>query len=156
MIILYKRPPRVAFIWLFLAFQVHLRVPEPVIIPTPENLYLFAIITAAGAILVLMSLFSLKQKGTTHKFEEIPTEESIPTALVTEGIYAYSRNPTYVGITVILFGIAALFATPWVFLAPLAFLLTANYFFIPKEELLLEVLFEDEYLSYQTRVRKWF
>jgi protein-S-isoprenylcysteine O-methyltransferase Ste14 len=42
-----------------------------------------------------------------------------------------------------------------VFIAPAAFFLTAHYFFIPKEEQLLEALFGEVYTAYQRHVRRW-
>ncbi len=42
-----------------------------------------------------------------------------------------------------------------VFLAPLAFFLTINAVFIPREEERLECIFGQEYLKYKNRVRRW-
>ena len=156
MIILRKQPPLLAFIYLFIAFQVHIRLLKPVIIPRPLNFYLFLILTGAGVGLLLGAIKLFQQSKTTLKFDEVPTEASTPTALVTKGVYGFSRNPMYAAIILILAGISAWFATPWVFLAPLAFFLTAHYFFIPKEEQLLGALFGEVYTAYQRHVRRWF
>lgn len=156
MIILRKQPPLLAFIYLFIAFQVHIRLLEPVIIPRPLNFYLFLILTGAGVGMILAAVKLFQQKETTYKFDEVPTEASTPTALVTEGVYGFSRNPMYAGMVLILAGIAAWFATPWVFIAPTAFFLTAHYFFIPKEEQLLEAVFGEVYTAYGRHVRRWF
>ena len=156
MIILRKSPPLLAFIYLVLAFQVHIRLPEPVIVPDPLNLYLFLILTAAGLGIMLVAVKLFEGHRTTHKFEEVPTEISTPTTLVMDGVYRFSRNPMYVGMVSILAGIASWFATPWVFLAPLAFFLTVQLFFVPREERLLAALFGSDYESYKSRVRRWF
>jgi len=156
MVFIFKRPARLAFLYLFFAFQVHIRLLEPVIIPSPLNFYLSLILTGAGVGLILLAITLFKQNETTHKFEEMPTEASTPTALVTEGVYGFSRNPMYVATILILTGLSVLFATPWVFIAPVAFFLTAQYFFIPKEEQLLEALFGEVYIAYQRHVRRWF
>ncbi len=107
MLFLFKRPTRIAFIWLFLAFQVHIRLLKPVIIPRPLNFYLFLILTGAGVGLILGAIKLFQQNETTHKFDEIPTEASTPTALVTKGVYGFSRNPMYAGTVLILAGISA-------------------------------------------------
>lgn len=155
MIILRKQPLLLAFIYLFIAFQVHIRLLKPVIIPRPLNFYLFLILTGAGVGLMLAAIKLFQQSETTHKFEEAPTEASTPAVLVTKGVYGFSRNPMYAAIVLILAGISAWFATPWVFIAPVAFFITARYFFIPKEEQLLEALFGEVYTAYQRHVRRW-
>lgn len=156
MIILYKRPPRLAFIYLVFSFMIHIRLLRPEIIPYPLNLFLFVIFMAAGVGIMAFALRAFETQGTTHRFDEPPTEESTPSTLVTEGLFRYSRNPMYIGFLLLLIGVAALFKTPWMFLAPLAFWLTAHFFFVPKEESHLEQLFGDAYHDYTQRVRRWF
>lgn len=88
-------------------------------------------------------------KGTAvHPFDE-------STHFVVEGPYLFTRNPMYLGMTLILLGIAFFAGTPPVFLPPLAFFLTMNFLFIPYEEKKMEATFGRAYLDYKSRVRRW-
>ena len=77
------------------------------------------------------------------------------TAIVTEGPYRFTRNPLYVGMTLVYSGITALFnALPAAMLLPLA-LAVMRRGVIEREERYLERKFGDEYLAYKARVRRW-
>jgi protein-S-isoprenylcysteine O-methyltransferase Ste14 len=77
------------------------------------------------------------------------------TAIVTEGPYRFTRNPLYVGMTLIYSGITALSnALPAAMLLPLA-LAVMRRGVIEREERYLERKFGDEYLAYKARVRRW-
>jgi protein-S-isoprenylcysteine O-methyltransferase Ste14 len=77
------------------------------------------------------------------------------TAIVTEGPYRFTRNPLYIGMTLVYSGITALFnAFPAAMLLPLA-LAVMRGGVIEREERYLERKFGDEYLAYKARVRRW-
>lgn len=77
------------------------------------------------------------------------------TAIVDDGVYAFSRNPIYLGMTLIYLGVSFLFNSFW-FLLPLALVLFLMHNgVILREEKYLERKFGDEYLNYKTRVRRW-
>jgi len=77
------------------------------------------------------------------------------TANVTEGPYRFTRNPLYVGMTLVYSGITALFnAFPAAMLLPLA-LAVMRGGVIEREERYLERKFGDECLAYKARVRRW-
>ncbi|HSK99066.1 MAG TPA: isoprenylcysteine carboxylmethyltransferase family protein [Rubrobacteraceae bacterium] len=77
------------------------------------------------------------------------------TAIVTEGPYRFTRNPLYLGMTLIYSGIAVRAnAFPAVLLLP-AVLFVMQRGVIEREERYLERKFGDEYLRYKTRVRRW-
>ena len=83
----------------------------------------------------------------------IPFETS--TVLVSSGPFRFTRNPMYLGMTLILCGSALLFGS----LAPLLsvvlfFLIIRGQYVIPEENMMKE-LFGDEYLLYCSRVRRW-
>ena len=81
---------------------------------------------------------------------------SSPDALLTEGPYAASRNPMYVGWTLMQAGISFIKNTIW----PLALLppviAYTHRFEIREEEEFLERKFGDEYLAYKHRVPRYF
>ena len=76
-------------------------------------------------------------------------------ALVTDGLYRYSRNPMYLGLALILTGIAV-WAGNWLgFLGvPLFVVLITQFQIKPEEEILLEK-FGEPYGDYKMQVRRW-
>jgi protein-S-isoprenylcysteine O-methyltransferase Ste14 len=83
----------------------------------------------------------------------IPFERS--TALVTDGVYRYTRNPMYLGLALIVAGTALLLGSIGA-LVPLplfVWILEAGY--IRAEERFLAAIFGGEYLQYTDRVRRW-
>jgi protein-S-isoprenylcysteine O-methyltransferase Ste14 len=78
------------------------------------------------------------------------------TAIVIAGPYQYSRNPIYVGMTLVYLGAAALANSRWPVIALPALLQVVRRGVIEREERYLERRFGDEYRRYQAGVRRWF
>lgn len=77
------------------------------------------------------------------------------TTVVTEGPYRFTRNPMYVGFTLMYVGISALAnALPPLLLLPAVFAVMKRGV-IEREERYLESKFGEEYLKYKGRVRRW-
>ncbi len=83
----------------------------------------------------------------------VPFSES--TTLVTHGLYAYTRNPMYLGMVIALAGIAFFLNERWPWLVIPAFAALIQWRFIHHEEQLMENTFGDAYLAYKSRVRRW-
>lgn len=83
----------------------------------------------------------------------IPFEKS--TALVTGGMFRFTRNPMYLGMIVLLLGAGLIFGSIGALLPiPLfAWIIIRN--FIRGEENFLQEIFGDEYLAYKRKVRRW-
>lgn len=75
--------------------------------------------------------------------------------LIFDGPYRFSRNPMYLGIVMILLGVALFMGTPPFFLAAAVYFVILNSVFIPLEEQKLSSSFGPEYLEYKKRVRRW-
>lgn len=77
------------------------------------------------------------------------------TALVTEGLYRFSRNPIYVGFAVTYAGLAVAMdsVVALALLAPC--LLVVDRGVIAREERYLAGLFGADYAAYRARVRRW-
>ena len=75
--------------------------------------------------------------------------------LVVSGPYRFSRNPDYVGQTLLTAGLALLLGIPWALVALLPALLLLRYGVIGREERYLERRFGDEYRRYCQQVRRW-
>ena len=104
---------------------------------------------AAGVWLNLVADRVFKARGTTVK----PFERSA--TLVTDGVFAFSRNPMYLGMVLILIGAALLIGavSPFFVVAGLAAILEMH--FVPVEERMLAETFGDAWLAYRTRTRRW-
>lgn len=76
-------------------------------------------------------------------------------ALVTAGLYRFSRNPMYLGLVIILGGVWLLLGTLTPLLVPPAFFVLLQRAFVRREERILEQTFGDEYRDYRRRVRRW-
>lgn len=76
-------------------------------------------------------------------------------ALVTGGIFAVTRNPMYLGMTLFALGGALWFGRPVMLLAPVLMFAVANRVFIPFEEAKMRRQFGDQFDAYCQRVRRW-
>jgi len=104
---------------------------------------------AAGLAIGLLGFREMK-RAQTNVDPYKPT-----TAIVSAGPYRYTRNPLYVGMTLMYAGISARAnALPAVLLLP-AVLAVMRRSVIEREERYLERKFGDEYLRYKARVRRW-
>lgn len=75
--------------------------------------------------------------------------------LITDGIYHLTRNPMYLGITMMLFGLGAWVGTAPFFAAATGFFVVMNGVFCPYEEAKLTVAFGHNYEQYAAHVRRW-
>lgn len=83
----------------------------------------------------------------------IPFEKS--TALVTGGLFQFTRNPMYLGMIVLLLGAGVIFGSVGSLLPiPLFAWIIVRNFIRGEENFLLEI-FGDEYLKYKSKVRRW-
>jgi protein-S-isoprenylcysteine O-methyltransferase Ste14 len=104
----------------------------------------------AGMALIGWGFLTLQQAGTTimpHKRVD---------HLVTEGAFAFRRNPIYMGETLAFLGLAEFTHNIWfVIVAPL-FAIAIQLLAIQPEERHLEERFGQAYLDYKERTRRWF
>jgi protein-S-isoprenylcysteine O-methyltransferase Ste14 len=107
------------------------------------------LLIAVGLVLAILGL---------HEFKRVETEVSPhrpSKALATGGIYAYTRNPLYLAITLVYLGIAAATDDLWLLSLAVPLLIVIRYGVIAREERYLRVRFGEEYRQYQERVRRW-
>jgi len=78
------------------------------------------------------------------------------TALVAGGLYAYVRNPIYVGMVLILAGLAFLFASDWTLvLTVVAFVPAIHFGVVLREERYLTAKFGEAYRRYVATVPRY-
>lgn len=77
------------------------------------------------------------------------------TSLVESASFSFTRNPLYLGLTILYTGLVTIFRLPWGWLLlPLVILLVTQWVIIPEEKY-LEEKFGRQYLDYKQRVRRW-
>ena len=141
--------PPVYFLFALLAMGLlHGMVPVLHVLARPINLVGF-LPFLAGIVLILLSVRVFGRLGTTVK----PFQES--SRLATDGPYRFTRNPMYLGMALILLGIALALGTVTPLLVVPLFMLLMTVKFIRVEETMLAAKFGDEYQQYKTRVRRW-
>lgn len=98
-------------------------------------------------------LFAAGARFSAAKTNIPPWKPSI--ALVTSGIYRYTRNPMYLGMALVYVALSV-FADSLIALAGLPVALAAMYYgVIAREERYLEVKFGERYRQYKREVRRW-
>lgn len=111
--------------------------------------YLGYLPLALGALMALSAAGAFRRAGTPV----VPFEQS--TTLVTGGWFRHTRNPMYLGLTLILFGVAMIDGTLGAFLPLPLFVAILHFRFIRGEEQFLEGIFGEQYRAYRMRVRRW-
>ena len=71
------------------------------------------------------------------------------------GLYAFSRNPMYLGLSLGLFGWSLYLSAPLSLLGLAGFMFAITRLQIIPEERALEERFGEEFSAYQTKVRRW-
>ncbi len=77
------------------------------------------------------------------------------TTIVTGGPFRFTRNPLYLGMTLLYIGITFLVNSLWLILILPAVLGLMTFGVIEREERYLERKFGTQYLAYKQRVRRW-
>lgn len=84
-----------------------------------------------------------------------PFKPSATSALVSDGVYRFTRNPMYVGLLITLLGWAAFLSQPVALVFLPLFVLYITQFQIKPEERVLSSMFGTEYGKYKAKVRRW-
>lgn len=109
------------------------------------------LVFCAGVFFSLSGAVSFRRAKTTVN----PLKPETASALVSTGIYRYSRNPMYVGFAMFLTAWAIYLASPFLLIGVLGFVVYMNRFQITPEERALTALFGADFLAYQAKVRRW-
>ncbi len=105
----------------------------------------------AGLWFLVLGFMAFRRASTTID----PVRIGRATALVTTGIFARTRNPMYVGFTLLLLAWACYLAAPLTLVGPLLFAAFIHRYQILPEERILQRTFGDAFNSYRDRTRRW-
>jgi protein-S-isoprenylcysteine O-methyltransferase Ste14 len=141
-------PPVVALIYIVVAIVFGRLVPLPLQVPAlVQNIGLG--LTFIGFLCGMGAFLEIRKARTTLD------PHGSAKALVTSGIFHFTRNPIYLGFLLMVIGFPLNFGFYWgIIVAPL-FVATMNLLVINKEEAYLEKKFKEQYTSYRSRVRRW-
>ncbi len=103
----------------------------------------------AGFALAVLAIRQFRRAGTE-------VQPHTPTAVIVDtGVFAFSRNPIYVGAHIGTVGVAIALDSLWILSTLVPFYLVIRYGVVAREEAYLERRFGDAYLAYKARVRRW-
>ena len=121
------------------------------LIHLPNQDLISILILLIGILILINPIFKFIKSKTTIdpiKFKKV-------SKLITTGIYKYSRNPMYLGMSLVLAGISIM-VNPIGGLALVSvFILYINQFQIEPEEKAMTKLFKNEFSEYKKYVRRW-
>lgn len=78
-----------------------------------------------------------------------------PDVLVSDGLYAYSRNPMYLGLVLAVIGAVLMSGTLAALILASAFAGAINWIYIPFEETAMQRTFGHSYQTYCQQVSRW-
>ena len=129
-----------ALLWLY--------APLFELFPFPYNLIGIALFLFGMGMAFLIAI-KFKQVGTNIRaFQK-------PDILVTDGLFAISRNPIYLGFVIALVGVALTLNNLSSLFVAVAFFVIADRWYIPSEETAMAEQFGDQYENYKQRTRRW-
>ena len=146
------RIPPLALVAVFAVGIALVTVYVPLVaIPILGHKYAAAALVVAGLLLALVGVLQFRRARTTVN----PMSPAKTSVVVSSGIYRWSRNPMYLGMALLLLGVAAWGSTLAGYLLVLAFCWFLTRFQILPEERALLAAFGQEFAQYMARVRRW-
>jgi len=141
------RPPTLIAYCLLIMIALYFFAPHCNGIGFPYNL-IGILVSFSGFYLMGKARDLFRKHQTTFKIEK-------PNRMITEGVFAKTRNPMYMGMTILLLGFSIFSTNVLALLLPFLFMTIARLVFIKREEQLLFETFGKAYLEYKKKVRRW-
>ncbi|HYT57209.1 MAG TPA: isoprenylcysteine carboxylmethyltransferase family protein [Verrucomicrobiae bacterium] len=143
-------PPLIFLGFLAAATVLEAVVPLPLLAARAFPRYLAgAALAAVGFVTIAMGMRRFLAAGTNIP-PTLPT-----TALVVDGIYRRTRNPLYLGTTLVYLGLGVAAGSLWAIGLVVPLMWVINVGVVAREERYLERKFGDAYRAYKARVRRW-
>src|SRR5262245_9231144 len=142
-------PPVILLLAIVAMVALHFLVPVHVSWIAGPWWILGVVLIALGLGMNVWASRLFERRGTAIK----PHDRS--TVLVEDGLFRLSRNPMYLGMVVLLSGVAICLGSivPWIVIP--IFIAVIQQRFIRFEESKMEAEFGPEYAAYRNRVRRW-
>ena len=143
-------PPLVALAFGLAMFGVSRLAPE-LTFRRPAARPIAMALAVAGVMVALAGVFAFRRERTTVN----PLKPETTTSVVSSGIYRFTRNPMYLGLSCALAGWAVYLSHAAAAVLLPVFVLYMNQFQIKPEERVLQAKFGPEFTQYMARVRRW-
>lgn len=115
------------------------------------SLPLVIVLIALASIISSLALYDFhKYKTTSH-----PHTPEKTSTIVDSGIYAYSRNPMYLALVLVLLALALYLKNVTCFAVIPLFICYITRYQIKLEEVMLDKIFPTDYQNYSNKVRRW-
>lgn len=126
-------------------------LPPVLALPPGVRMGAALVLAGVGAGFDVAALRAFRKAQTTVN----PLAPQRSTSVVTTGVYRITRNPMYLGLALIMLGLAVYLASLWALLGPVVFVAFITRFQIQPEERALAARFGAGYTAYCARVRRW-
>lgn len=124
----------------------------------PINITLLPLIPRAiigGIFIIISGYFAVSAFVVLIKNKTTFDTSKSTAKIVTKGSFRFSRNPLYFSLLLLIFGIAVLFFSIWLFLMVPTLYIILLFKAVKPEESYLSQKFGKEYLEYSAKVRRW-
>ena len=144
-------PPLAVGIALVVAVALEWILPIHILPPvlTGWSLVLGMVLVAIATILVVGGARTFTRSGTNVD----PRKPALK--IIESGPYQYTRNPMYLGMVVLQFGLAFLFSLDWAILGGVVLWAVLHYGVVLREEAYLAGKFGGTYTDFTARTRRW-
>jgi protein-S-isoprenylcysteine O-methyltransferase Ste14 len=142
-------PPLLYFGALILGLLLNWKSPLPLSVPTWLR-------WVAGAVALAGFVFGGAARAQFSKAGTNVNPMKPATAIVRAGVFGLTRNPMYVGMAVVLLGLAFVTRDGWLLILLVPMLVIMHWGVVLREERYLTRKFGAEYLSYRATVRRYF
>jgi protein-S-isoprenylcysteine O-methyltransferase Ste14 len=129
-----------------------LHLPSP--IPRTSTLHWISAVVAGLLMLIGITVFAAGVRSFRRAATPLPTNKPT-TALVTTGIYRWTRNPIYLAFFLAYAGIGLVVRSPWILILSVPLAVIICYGVVAREEAYLDRRFGDTYRDYKIFVRRW-
>jgi protein-S-isoprenylcysteine O-methyltransferase Ste14 len=146
-----KIPPDIVALLIAALMWLASAVTPDLSFPLLVRILVSGVLAVAGAGLIIDARVMLGRARTTWQ----PGTPGRTAALVTGGVYRFSRNPMYLGMLLILVGWAAALMSPVALGISVLFVPYMDRFQIGPEERVLSALLGQSYRDYLSGVRRW-
>lgn len=120
-------------------------------VPLPRTVLLWlGIVIVVFSIPIAVSAFKALARARTAFDARKPTS-----TIVSDGAFRYSRNPTYLSLTLLYIGLSLVLGSHWVLFMVLPAVALTQWGVVAREERYLEAKFGEEYRRYKAKVYRW-
>lgn len=142
-------PPALYLAALGLGVVLHWLVPLGFAEGSTARLILGVAAAGAGLAIIRAAFSVFKRIG------QDPNPRTSTPIVTRDGPYRFTRNPMYLGLSLILLGLGVALANGWVVMMLVPTLAIMHYGVILPEERYLEEKFGEEYARFRSSVRRW-